>query len=232
MERLISAATPVVLSLLAHQKTATRRLVRRANSLLDGKAPTKAQWDALDWSKSPFVDGNAWVVMRKMNPINWLSAAHSPHALVTPRWKPGDVLAFREALEKAKIGSEGEWCAGYEAMGDRDAMVDPPMPWRWQRDRIPPMFCPRDAIRLRRRLVSVEPSTPGDVCTADEARAEGLVTDGYLDAPEGYWSKWRSGGRSYDTPLDAFRALLAECHGHAVPDDAPCWVYRFEPGDA
>jgi len=223
-EHLSSLHGSMVLALLNRTKTCTRRLVKCDNSFVDGERWTKAQWATLDWSiatiwSEPMSDP-CWYVRDEI----------CRRRRVTPRVQPGDVLAFREAL--VRDGDRARYAA------DRTDPQHPtlpmePYPWPWKRDRIPPMFCPRDAIRLRREVVSVLPSVPMDVTTEDEARAEGLNLDVYyrgdLVDMERRWT-WRGPSApkiGHESPREAYAALLAHVHGRPVPETAPCWRYGF-----
>jgi len=214
-EHLSSLHGSMVLALLANAKTATRRLVKPSNSLVNGERWTKAQWATLAWSWA------CTVTNQMCDPLWMVPDVRGFWHEVTPRIQPGDVMAFREAL--ACYGMRARYAADLTDP-PHPTLPDEPYPWRWKANRIPPMYCPRDAIRLRREVVSVLPSTPADVTTPEEALAEGLVDCGDMGQGWNRWG-WRGHPVYYATPREAFAALLAHVHGRPVPETAPCWRY-------
>lgn len=209
----ISMSQPMVLAMLSGSKSVTRRLPTRFNSLVDGRLASKAEWDALDWSQArvdpgPSPAGNPgpyYKVPTKDADPGWRTTHR-----VYPRIQPGDTLLFREALENrggdAVYSADGAQAEGY---------------WCWKPRALAARFCPRWAIRLRGEVVSVTPSTPGSVTTAEEALSEGL-----MEHPTwpGSWT-WRGAEDDplHDTPADAYRALWLHVGHDEWTPDAACW---------
>jgi hypothetical protein len=77
------------------RKTQTRRVLARANALLDGRRPAPGEWEALDLPSA-------------------LAAGR-----VTPRWRPGDLVWIKEGFVRAGgvyVYREGEGREGGEAL--------------------------------------------------------------------------------------------------------------------
>ena len=210
----IAFSAPMVLALLAEGKTATRRLCTRSNSLVDGHPATKEQWEALDWRNAEQFCG-AW--------RTWDTDGFCH--LITPRYRPGDTWYAKEGLQGRGVevpydgGAPEEYrftnVAEYRADGKRTGT-----PYQWTRSPLSCRFMPKSLARIRGTIGAVTPSTPAAVCTPEEALSEGLTT-----GPTGRWS-WRGHFVTYETPLEAFRALWESLHQEWTPD-VPCWRIAF-----
>ena len=91
----------------------------------------------------------------------------------SPPWQPGDVLYVREGLARRYRGpapeKDGTGMAVYEATREKAVQV----PWRWQRDRLPSIFMPREAARIWLRVLDVRPELILQI-SQDDAQAEGV----------------------------------------------------------
>lgn len=102
---------PLVLATLADRKTITRRHITRRNALHNGSVPTKAQWDALDWtSKDIFVDPGP---SPAGNPGPYLHVQDKDGDCIHriyPRVQPGTKILVRENFfPDAPINGDDAW---------------------------------------------------------------------------------------------------------------------------
>lgn len=220
----MALSRPMVLARAAGAKTCTRRLVSRANSLVDGKRPAAKEWAALDW-RAAETHLVVWQV---------LDGFGRPH-LVTPLLAPGDVILWGEATRNGY--DKGAWYVAdnapvNDAYGTRYPWLKPGTCEPYEVTSLSATYCPRAWVRYADRVARVTPSTPSDVCTPEEALAEGL----YLAETEwGLLWTWRGHPATtsdeflFDTPAAAYAALLTELHGSPVASDAPMWRVQFEP---
>ena len=110
-----------------------------------------------------------------------------PHTI-----EPGDTLWVKEPLCKGALwaSNRGGSVARYEA--DRGLVQRPirgskatrSVDWRWQRHRLPSMFMPKEACRLRLRVTVVR-TQPLSEISHEEALAEGVDGIGRLRRPCG-----------------------------------------------
>ena len=107
------------------------------------------------------------------------------------KYAAGDVLWVKEPLVKATVT---RWKAPTFEMAlyaaDQDGValernVDlwQPMPWKWKRDKLPAMFMPKAACRLRLEVVGVRRERLDEITQAD-AEAEGF------NSINAFWLLW------------------------------------------
>ena len=210
-----------VLAILRGDKYVTRRLVTRANSLVDGSSASKEHWATLDWStarinKGPSPSGNEgpyWKVDTNVNDPGWWRTTHR----VYPRHWAGDELVMCEGLYMY-AGAPG--FAAYRA--DESACVKkwcgPKIrelhEWRWKTSTLSPRFMPSAMSRATLPLVSVTPSIVQVDMDDEEALREGVMPD------------------EITTPLEAFVKVWREIHGDDSWDDCtPTWRYEWKPNE-
>lgn len=238
----MALSKPMVLARAADAKGVTRRMVTRANSLVDGSPCPADVWACLDWSKAwvdrgPSPAGNEGPYYKVPKPFDQDGAPIDTVHRVYPRLAPGDIILWGESVERDDDG----W-AVYTA--DREPVVGHPS---WLKEdgspyavsRLSATYCPVAWVRYKDVVRSVGPSTPADVNTPEEARAEGLIeiNGAYLtlgadlsprDASG--WS-WARHDRAYSTPAEAYSALLADLHGSPVDPATPMWRVQFSPAE-
>jgi hypothetical protein len=216
MDCWLSLSAPMVLARLAGAKTCTRRLVTRANSLVDGRVATAEEWARLDWTQYAH-DRTTW----------WVDRAKGVAHPVTPRIQPGDDVCWREGTHAMPAGFVRYDADNALVMEGKDAagwLKQDGSPYKVSS--LAPRYMPHAWCRLHDEVVSVTPSTPADVNTPEEARAEGLLLEevgGYEVENAWTWRGPTAHPMGYGTPAEAFAALLRELHGAEVPTDAPMW---------
>ena len=214
------------LSILRGDKCVTRRLVTRANSLVDGKTPSSELWATLDWSSARVAE---WSSSSMRCEPTYLVPVIGPrphgkidHKYVYPRHCAGDVLVMCEGLKVMHVPSmswtdDGEQvisaCTCYTAdecfATDGNNLVPN---WRWKRDTLSPRYMPTDLSRATLPLLSVTPSIVQTDMDDAEAMREGVTPD------------------EMTTPLEAFVKVWREIHGKGSWEQrTPTWRYEWEP---
>lgn len=218
----------MVRALRAGRKTETRRIVTRANSLVDGDTPAVlagalGAWPALDFShawvdRGPSPAGNPGPYLKVPDPSN--GTVHR----VYPRVQPGHYLWVRETWRGFDLDGDRfkvEYAAGGRArihgLGGEDGWSEIYVKAarrypKWQ----PSLFMPRSASRILLRVVAVEPQRLQAIRHQD-ALAEGF--------------DYGEDGRG-DEPLAQFGMLWHELHGKKPGEDwlsnPWVWVRRFQ----
>ena len=207
--RPILFSAPMVRALLAGTKTQTRRIVKpqppvwaqHVNAIqhlnMDHRwVPSHLwQWSELEngkklrrWPTDPEGDGC------------------DGYAIPSPYGRPGDRLWVRESIHR------GDACARYSADGSVVNLTD----WRWKRDNLPSIHCPRELSRITLEITGVRVERLQAISDAD-AFAEGIqqsVNDGV------------SGD---GTARGAYRALWESINGPGSWDANPwVWVVEFK----
>jgi hypothetical protein len=129
-----------------------------------------------------------------------------------PYGQPGDRLWVRESLRR-----HGNHSAQYVADG---SYAIEPFPWRWKRDTLPSIHCPRDASRITLQITSpgIRIERLQDI-TEEDCRAEGCA-GGHDSIP------------SYDfsaTPREHYSWLWKSINGVSSWNANPwVWVIEFK----
>ena len=90
-----------------------------------------------------------------------------------PRYRVGDIVAAREPLA-AMTRPNNPLLALSLLSGYSDGLiVDPPLRWKWQRNRLPQMFMPKSAARHFYRIERVHEQRPQDL-SEEECIREGV----------------------------------------------------------
>lgn len=224
-ERGILFSAPMVRSILAGQKTVTRRIIKpqpvepAARPLRHAAKHPGPYFDSYCSEKktpeNPRGMSNEWC---------WWTADDRPDPLSTircPYGAPGHALWVRETWRY--VGGRE-----YEYQRDRDAVIyraDPPAPegtWR------PAIFMPRWASRITLEIVSVRVERLHKI-TEEDARAEGIDTlDGELD-DSAICRAAKVLGCCIEDRRASYGALWAEINGEASLIANPmCWAISFK----
>ena len=90
------------------------------------------------------------------------------------KYAAGDLLWVKEPLVKGVAGGSGLGDTLYEADGDVALLSSPepwlptlPLAWKWKRDKLPAMYMPRVACRLRLEVVGVWRERLDEITQAD-----------------------------------------------------------------
>lgn len=147
--RPILMSAPMVLAILEGRKTETRRVMK----------PQPVHYPDGDigwWGPDRFTD---------------------VHECACPYGYPADGLYVKEAMRRhhGSIFDGGTYCADLTPVfGDDAHKCLGRAVWQWQRDYLPPMFCPRWASRITLEIVDLRVQRVQDT-SADDAIAEGVV---------------------------------------------------------
>ena len=207
-ERPLLLRSPLVRATLSGQKTETRRVI---SSLLG-----IGQVKNIQRSSTP---GYHWSVRGKDARLHDLH--HEDVLKCCPYGQPGDVLWVRETWQRQPDGS-----VVFRADGPTAGVG----PWR------PAIFMPRDACRLRLRLVSIDIEQVSDL-TEESARAEGMhaitLEDLLVLGCSRKWIRWYLGAMEVQQKnLQSMPLKQLYTHVFSAIDDRDAdpwvWVLRYE----
>jgi hypothetical protein len=200
MDRPILFSAPMVRALLAGTKTQTRRIVK----------------------PQPEVCGADWLAKRRDGPAQFLyywprgdgyAVNDRFVAESCPYGQPGDRLWVRESIHR------GDACARYSADGSVVNLAD----WRWKRDNLPSIHCPRELSRITLEITGVRVERLQGISEVD-AKAEGIR---WTDA--GPLHAHLDGGFNFPTARDAYERLWGDINGPGSWDANPwVWVVEFK----
>lgn len=215
---------------LDDRKTNTRRALKPANTLFDGRAWTKlAKAQQWDWEKAwvdegPSPMGNPGPYLK----LPWLSGdeafAGTTHRIY-PKIQPGDRIWVRETWKATGLAAfnkprETRICGRFAYQADahqepRDMMI----PWT------PSIHMPRWASRITLTVAGVKIERLQDI-SEEDAIAEGVRRnphgngDQWMDYPEG------SSASGWFSPRDSFRSLWIMINGLESWNANP-WVIAY-----
>lgn len=149
-----------------------------------------------------------------------------------PKYQPSQTYLVAEPLERIKTDG---WSSAAQYEAD-EALVrneypndNVPSAWRWERDFLPSIFCPKWACRYTVTITDVRVERLQEISEEDVA-AEGL--------PPGEDTMDMIGDMTGEVPLrkqrgtiyyHAFAALWDSIHGEGAWDENPwLWVYEFD----
>jgi hypothetical protein len=216
MDRPILFSAPMVRALLAGTKTQTRRIVK----------------------PQPEVCGADWLAKRRDGPAQFLyywprgdgyAVNDRFVAESCPYGQPGDRLWVRESIHR------GDACARYSADGSVVNLAD----WRWKRDNLPSIHCPRELSRITLEITGVRVERLQGISEAD-AKAEGAqfhaatkasVAGRSIPSDEWFFDINNHGERIHAgrTAKDAYELLWESINGPGSWDANPwVWVVEFK----
>lgn len=187
-ERPIIFSAPMVRAILAGTKTQTRRVVSRANSLVDGRAPSMKpgvlgywpllRFDEATVNQGPSPAGNPGPYLKV--PLPEEQSSHR----IYPRWWVGDRLWVRETCDYF-AGDQFEPAKQRRTIYRADPGAAPKASGRW----CSPRFMPRWASRLTLEITDVRVQRVQEISEAD-AIAEGVEAVSQADvARQATWSR-------------------------------------------
>lgn len=166
-EKPIIFSGPMVKAIQERRKTVTRRPIKKANILIDGKGPAAGwhkliNWDCFEKVRNESVSGAI------LTPV-----VMGSRVKIESRVQPGDVLWVKE-----KLVCHGGYDISYDVDGKKAVGR-----WRWKRFSLPAMFMPKWAARLWPSVIDTRPERLQDI-TPEEA-----VLEGFADIPDfmKYW---------------------------------------------
>jgi len=185
-ERPILFSAPMVRSILADQKTRTRRVI------------TPQPEPCMD------LPGRAWY--QRDRRLRWCDYTHEEFIARCPYGAAGDRLWVRETLRGdgqpgnrrvgiVRYGADGEMvlvCCGCGSVHctcfDEDQPTRMDLVWEWERPVVPSIFMPRWASRITLELTGVRVERVQDISIGD-ARAEGITEygDGFAKESDDVW---------------------------------------------
>jgi hypothetical protein len=168
-EHPILFSTPMVRAILEGRKTQTRRVVSRANSLIDGSTPKGTWWNDLDFDEAwvdpgPSPAGNRGPYLKV--PYPGLSSVHR----IYPRRWAGDRLWVKETFQRT--------CSRTIYKADTELHL------KWT----PSIFMHRVLSRINLEVTSVRVERVQEITEMDH-EAEGLGLKEQPDAFRALWDK-------------------------------------------
>lgn len=166
-------STPMVQAYLARRKTVTRRMPNCMNSLVDGKRVSGKKWKelAFDWDTVIVSEKNDGFMVHS----GYTGKAH----VITPVYRPGDILYFRENWFPGAInGNKIMVCFDKEDPKQSiEIETEDPVPY-WKKMKrariIPSIHLPIEATRLWAECTACTCERVQDI-TEEQSIAEGIL---------------------------------------------------------
>jgi len=202
------------------RKTQTRRVLSPINTLIDGRAPKKGEWEQLDlahaWiDPSPSPAGNPGPYFKVDNIVTGTG-----HRLY-PRAQPGDVWYMREPLLQSLKGQTLYADDGNYAYRRDENHNGSPM-WLYAHDTLSSMLMPAWAARTFMLVLRVWPERIQDIGEED-AMAEGFRGAAFGDGPNG-----SEGILPSDQFATAWDSINARRPGCGWADNPPVWAFEWK----
>lgn len=200
----------MVLGVMGGWKTQTRRMMK--------PQPRADQVVPREWSTVMRPNPHALIG----DGLGWRALLDdgTEHEFRCPYGTFGDHLWVRERLERLYQGGVATGLSLYAADGKRTNATA----WPWQRDFIPPMFCPRGLSRITLRITHIRVEHLHEITHAD------CIAEGIMPLAGGRYG-WRSADRKgFETAQLAYADLWETLNGLGSWDANPrVWAISFIP---
>lgn len=232
IERPILFSTPMVQAIMEGRKTVTRRIIKESfNGCLTGGGPHPCPNDPIvmtpgDEYESPDVDEIMVVDYPEVRAIFHCSTLDSEAKC--RQGKAGDILWVRETWSP-KGWMNDKTLYAYKAEGN----IPPRIRYgdEWEQCWKPSIFMPKEACRLKLKVVSITVEALHDI-TEEDAIREGIKPVESFDSgagisPRQMYMNYLPFGYMEVTPLASFESLWRLINGDESWESNP-WVWRIE----